>query len=160
MFMSDIDAILQKMQTILAKKRAEYFDPERPTNLLTEVIPANLEAVAKQWELPKDYLYFLSKYSPVGVEWDNDNYFALDICEAKDLINIQAGYSYNALTNEINDDWPHGYLVIAVSNGDPYCIDLGMTNSPILTAMHGVGKWDFYKDSDSFKDFLKKIVVE
>jgi len=157
--MQEIDRIIFEMKTRLEKEREKYFDPNRPTNTLAEVSQEDLNNVSTLWKLPTDYLYFLEKYSPIFVEWENDNYFALDICGAKDLIIAQNGFSYNPLSKEAIADWPKSYLVIATSNGDPFCIDLECENSPVFYATHGEGEWSFVEDSSSFIDFLNRVVV-
>ena len=157
--MQRIDNIIRKMEQHLKKRREEYHDPAHPADTLIEVKQEDLDRVSELWKLPADYRYFLEKYSPVFVEWDNDNYFALDICGAKDLCSVQHGYSYDPAAKKAIADWPQSYLVIATSNGDPFCIDLERENSPVFTAMHGEGEWDFFEDSPSFIEFLEKVIA-
>ncbi|MDR1701709.1 MAG: SMI1/KNR4 family protein [Sporomusaceae bacterium] len=157
--MKEIDKIIVKMEKKLAKARKEYFNPKRPTNLLVEVRQQDLNRVASLWQLPADYLYFLGKYSPVLVEWDNDDYFSLNICGAQDLIDAQHGYAYNPITKKTIAEWPPNYLVIATSDGDPFCLDLALVNSPVFSAGHGTGQWDFEEDAPSFVHFLKRVIA-
>jgi hypothetical protein len=56
------------------------------------------------------------------------------------LWDLQAGYRYNAETNERDAEWKDNWLVVASEGGDPYIFD---TNTGIiLHDVHGQGVWD------------------
>lgn len=79
---------------------------------------------------------------------------------ASELIDMQAGYSYNAFTKEEANDWPKNYIVIADHGADPFVLDLSRSDgedAPVLFAFHGEGEWDFTEVFSSFSKFLKLI---
>ncbi len=55
---------------------------------------------------------------------------------------------------------PLYYVVIANCNADPYCIDISLDNSPVYYAMHGEGKWEFEKDSESLEEFFEFLGIQ
>jgi hypothetical protein len=56
------------------------------------------------------------------------------------LWKFQAGYRWNGLNKEPNDDWNDEWLVVADEGGDPFIFD--RTSGAILHAYHGEGEWD------------------
>ena len=157
---------LEKVVSLLDKKlqiyREKQQDLSNPSNWLVVADHDKISEIEKRWKLPDHYLTFLKYYSPVRVCIENDAFVqGLNVYGADKLIEYQAGYAYNSLTEEIIEDWPPNFVVIADSGGDPYCIDIGNitdNDSPIYTSMHGGAKWEFEKYADTFVDFLKDIV--
>ena len=75
---------------------------------------------------------FLRHYVVERVTWATGDYINLNIYGARDLIRGQEGYNYNPVTDEMIEDWPHDYLVIATDEGDPYCLDLSRGDTAVL----------------------------
>ena len=160
---TELEKAVAKLDKKLEIERKRQQDLSNPSNWLAVAPQIKIDAIERKWKLPNNYLTFLKIYSPIRVHIDNDKFFqGLCLYGADDLIKLQAGYSFNALTGEIIEDWPPDYIVIADAGADPYCIDIGNIkndDAPIYTSMHG-GKWEFEKYADSFIDFLKDIVKQ
>jgi len=156
----EIDAVLEKMQEVLAAMREQDpdFYAKYPMQLITEAEEQAIQVVTEQWRLPNEYVYFLKQYVPEMVSWSTDEYINLDIYGAKDLQQGQLGYNFNPVTNEVITDWPNDYLVIASDEGDPYCINLLRGDTVIYTAEHGTGTWDFSIAYDNLVEFLHSVL--
>lgn len=156
----EIDAVLEKMQEVLAAMREQNpdFYAKYPMQLITEAEEQAIQVVTEQWRLPNEYVYFLKHYVPEMVSWSTDEYINLDIYGAKDLQQGQLGYNFNPVTNEVITEWPNDYLVIASDEGDPYCIDLSRGDTVIYTAEHGTGTWDFSIAYDNLVEFLHSVL--
>jgi len=119
-----------------------------------------MEEICSRWNLPKDYIEFLSRHTDniyASANADDENLSFSDEIEiygASGLTAGQHGYSYNPAENTLIDDWDSRYVVIANCNADPYCIDITLDASPVFYAVHGEGEWDFSKDSESLEEFL------
>jgi len=121
---------------------------------LTIASEEDIRKIENTWKLPSCYLEFLKYYTPVHVMLKGIHLYGASI-----LIKNQAGYAYNELTNEHIDDWPAGYIVIADKHADPFCIDLAKGDlSPVYSAFHGTGRWDFVEYTDSFESFIRKLI--
>ncbi len=157
----EIDAVLEKMQEVLAAMREQDpdFYAKYPMQLITEAEEQAIQVVTEQWRLPDEYVYFLKHYVPEMVSWSTDEYINLDIYGAKDLQQGQLGYNFNPVTNEVITEWPNDYLVIASDEGDPYCIDLSRGDTVIYTAEHGTGTWDFSIAYDNLVEFLHSVLI-
>lgn len=128
-----------------------------------------MDEICSRWSLPKDYIEFLNNnedsiYVNVNENEDEeDDFFSyedeMEIYGAKSLINGQHGYSYNPVENAVIEDWNPNYVVIANCNADPYCIDISLENSPVYYAVHGTGKWEFTKDSESLEEFFEFLGI-
>lgn len=155
---TELEKIVAKLNKKLEAEREKQQDLSNPTNWLAIAEKDKIAEIEHKWQLPEDYLLFLKYYSPIKVFIDNRNFFqGLWLYGADDLIKNQAGYSYNAITGEIADDWPENFVVIADAGSDPYCIDINSNDGAIFTSIHGMGEWEFEKYSDSFIDFLKEL---
>jgi hypothetical protein len=55
------------------------------------------------------------------------------------LWSLQAGYRWNANTNEKLAEWNDEWLLIAESGGDPFILD--SRNGQVSFALHGAGVW-------------------
>ncbi|MFJ7370008.1 SMI1/KNR4 family protein [Lysinibacillus sp. NPDC098008] len=115
--------------------------------------------IHRQWQLPDEYIYFLQHYAVEGVTWSTGDYINLWIYSADDLLRGQDGYQFNSVTNEVIEDWPQHYLVIASDEGDPYCLDLARGDTAIFTAQHGMGSWDFSLAYDNLVMFLESVLI-
>ncbi|WP_409415893.1 SMI1/KNR4 family protein [Flavobacterium sp. PS2] len=159
---TELEKAVSKLDDKLKIERDKQQDLSNPSNWLAIAAENKIAEIEKKWKLPENYLLFLKSYSPIRVFIDDEKFFqGLNLYGADDLIKSQNGYSFNSITNEILEDWPSNYIVIADAGADPYCIDItNITNNdaPIYTSMHGNGKWEFEKYSDSFIDFIKDIV--
>lgn len=123
-----------------------------------------MDEICSKWILPKDYIEFLYNHEDnlyINVndddEEDEDSSYEneIEIYGAKSLLVGQYGYSYNPVQNAVIEDWNPNYVVIANCNADPYCIDISLDNSPVYYAVHGEGKWEFEKDSESLEEFFE-----
>ncbi len=123
--------------------------------------------ICLRWSLPNDYIEFLYNHEnnlyviTNDDEEDDDFYYEneIEIYGAKGLIIGQHGYSYNPVQKAVIEDWNPNYVVIANCNADPYCIDISLDNSPVYYAVHGTGKWEFSKDSESIKEFFDSLEI-
>ncbi|MCX2743794.1 SMI1/KNR4 family protein [Mangrovivirga sp. M17] len=156
---TEFEKIVAKLDNLLKIERNTNQDLSNPSDWLTIADENKILEIEKKWDLPTGYLEFLKKYSPLNVYIDNDNFFqGLNLYGANDLIKRQEGYSYNPIKDEIINDWPNNFVVIAESGADPYCIDISDSQGAIYTSMHGTGEWEFEKFSESFEDFLVEIL--
>jgi hypothetical protein len=159
---TELEKAVSKLNDKLEIERNKQQDLSNPSDWLAIADENKIAEIEKKWKLPENYLLFLKNYSPIRVYIDDEKFYqGLNLYGADDLIKSQNGYSFNPITTEILEDWPSNYIVIADAGADPYCIDItNITNNdaPIYTSMHGNGKWEFEKYSDSFIDFLKDIV--
>ncbi len=150
-----------KLNKKLEAKRRKNQDLSNPANWLVIADQADMMKIAKRWELPENYMLFLRNYSPLNVYIDSKKYFqGLNIYGASDLLEKQEGYSFNPVTNQIIDEWPKKFVVIADAGADPYCIDTSQVknnDAPIYKSIHGAGVWEFELYADNFLSFLKEI---
>lgn len=157
---SQIDAILSQMRSVVQAmcEQDPDFYAKHPMQLLAEADEQAIKSVTETWTLPEEYVYFLQHYVPQSVSWSTDDYINLDIYGAKDLPDGQLGYNYNPVTDEVIEDWPRSFLVIANDEGDPYCIDLSRGDTVIYTAEHGRGVWDFAVAYDNLAELLRSAL--
>jgi len=143
----------------LAKKRSKEQDDANATNWLAD--PDDIERIAARWKLPHMYLDFLTRFSPINVTLQSRRFYNhFQLFGAGELIEAQDGYSFNPVEQKPIEDWPASYLVIASHGGDPFVLDLSQSDTndaPVLTAEHGLGKWGFNEEAESFAQFLKSL---
>jgi hypothetical protein len=155
---SELDRLAQALDAKLAKARAARQDLANPTNWLTPAPPAELAAIQSMWQLPDVYLEFLRKFSPLCVTiWGRGCSLGLNLYGATELVKEQRGYLFDS-----DDNLPGSqrYVVIATMSSDPFVLDLSKTkdgDAPVLTALHGMGEWDFTKVSAKFQTFLRRL---
>ena len=158
---TEFEKIISKLNKKLEAKRSKNQDLSNPTNWLIVADETDILNIQKKWKLPGNYLLFLKNYSPLNVCIDNKKYFqGLQLYGASDLIKKQEGYSFNPETNQIIDEWPKNFVVIADAGADPYCIDIDKikeNDAPVYSSIHGTGKWEFELYADSVLTFLKEI---
>lgn len=126
-----------------------------------------MDEICLRWSLPNDYIEFLynhenNLYVNANDDEEEDDFYyenEIEIYGAKGLIIGQHGYSYNPVQKAVIEDWNPNYVVIANCNADPYCIDISLDNSPVYYAVHGTGKWEFTKDSESIKEFFDSLEI-
>ena len=121
-----------------------------------------LKEIEKRWKLPAVYLDYLSKNAESQYIKIEDEKYGYDIIEieiygAVDLVKGQEGYLYNPIDKKYIEDWEKNLVVIACNEGDPFCIDIEDSYSPVYYAMHGMDKWDFDIYSDSIEEFLDML---
>ncbi|SCW60075.1 SMI1-KNR4 cell-wall [Ruminococcaceae bacterium YRB3002] len=119
-----------------------------------------MNAISERWNLPKIYLDYLkthSKGDQLSVEIEDFETTEIYFFGAEDLIEGQFGYSYNPVTEEVIDDWDPNLVVIASSDGDPYCIDISEDDSPVYFAVHGMDEWEWDELSDSLEEFMQML---
>lgn len=152
--------VLEKLAARLDRKLAadRTIDPADPRGVLIRASSENLKNLQKAYQLPADYLEFLRRFSPVATFVSGKKFVnQLQLFGASELVEAQLGYSIHGKTGKPIQDWPLGYMVIASDGGDPYAINT-LGAGEILTAVHGVGSWDFKPYAPSFTAFLRKIV--
>jgi hypothetical protein len=155
-----LEKVVAKLECKLAKYRKRDQDPANPTNWLTPASPEDLKNIRQRWNVPPVYTALLTRFSPLGV-WLEGKQFVngLTLFGASDLIPGQAGYSESPDRKPL-DGWPAHLLVIGADGGDPYVLDLKSLcgdDAPVLTAMHGAGKWEFRPVAESFVHFLETL---
>ncbi|MCA9802293.1 MAG: hypothetical protein KC777_09915 [Cyanobacteria bacterium HKST-UBA02] len=148
--------------------RIRFADPvneTNPANYLTLAGDSDIARIKRRWNLPGNYLEFLTRFSPFNltctlrlprVESD------LWLCGAGNLMDEQVGFAIDRETGDNLEDWPQNLVVIGQAFGDPFALDLSRakgSEAPILTAEHGCGVWEFIEYAPSFLSFLKKIRV-
>jgi hypothetical protein len=155
-----LEKAVSKLDKKLTSQRKQQ-DLSSPSNWLAIADSAKIDEISTKWKLPATYLTFLKNFSPINVFIDSDNFIqGLSLYGADELIENQAGYSFNALTGKNVDDWPANFIVIADDGADPFCIDIGNikdNDAPIYTSEHGTGAWKFKKYANTFIDFLRTI---
>ena len=156
------EGLVAKLDRKLAKRREQFQDPANPTDWLTPASPRDLEEIKKRWRLPPAYLDFQARFSPLRVHMEGEIFEqGFTLFGAADLIAGQDGYSESSVLKRRLDEWPHHLVVIGTDAGDPYVLDLSRVDgddAPVLTAMHGRGRWDFELVADSFKEFIELLV--
>ena len=158
---TELERVASRLAAKLAKLRKKDQDPVNPSNWLVPASESDLAAVTARWRLPSVYIEFLRYFSPLRVNIVTRKYYqGLLLYGASDLIARQFGYSFNPVEGEPIDDWPLHYVVIANHAGDPVVLDLSQASdgdAPVLTAMHGVGTWDFDEVAPTFLKFLRRL---
>ena len=152
-----LDAVLQQMRDFideLQERESAY-----PMVFYHQSEEDISQFVDGGWSLPAEYVYFLRHYVVERVTWATGDYINLNIYGARDLIRGQEGYNYNPVTDEMIEDWPHDYLVIATDEGDPYCLDLSRGDTAVFTAPHGTGNWHFSMAYDNLILFLESVLI-
>lgn len=152
-----LDAVLQQMRDFideLQERESAY-----PMVFYHQSEEDISQFVDGGWSLPAEYVYFLRHYVVERVTWATGDYINLNIYGARDLIRGQEGYNYNPVTDEMIEDWPHDYLVIATDEGDPYCLDLSRGDTAVFTAPHGTGNWHFSMAFDNLILFLESVLI-
>ncbi len=151
------EKLYARLDKKLLKKREKKQDLAHPSNWLIRAEQSELDDILQKWALPQGYIDFLEKASPLKVDFRIKGFGNVCVYGAHELIQGQAGYSYNSTTNTNIATWNSNYVVIAQRFGDPFCIDISQANSPVYFAEHGMGKWEFTKEFDSFIEFLKNL---
>lgn len=133
--------------------------PKKKKNKKTSA--AVMDAINARWKLPQNYLDYLANHAKSEEFEIGDEEFGYRIgiimYGAEQLIEYQNGYSCDPDDGTPFPDWPVGYVVIADSEADPFCIDINREDSPIYSAEHGTGEWDFDEYRDSFEEFLEML---
>ena len=104
---------------------------------------------------------FLRGNSEVSIGYNELTFFAVD-----ELDEGQVGFSVddnnNSLSTGQDGDWKGEWLVIGIDGliGDPIFVDTNSNQLQVLTAAHGVGKWEpipIADSLDSFSDIIQKL---
>lgn len=165
-YKTEIDGILEKMHVALQQARAQqqgkdYYKVMLHYGPVDTLLPVNekaLKLVQARWNLPQDYSYFLSRFSPGRILWSNPNYYMLNLFGAEHLHRWQQGYSVEAGGGAPSKGWPANMLVIALSGGEAYCVDTGLAFSPVYHCRAGAqGAQAFTQHSATLVDFLKGV---
>lgn len=162
---TSLEQAAASFDSLLSVARAK--DRRNRTNPANYLSPANqkdLLAISRKWVLPQKYLEFLTRFSPNNIicQLKLPGYGpSFSFYSASELIDAQVGYAVQP-TQEPIECWPEDYLCIGDAFADPFVLDLSNIvegDSPVLTAKHGQGIWDFRKYSRSFEAFLGRITV-
>lgn len=156
---ANLDQVIDQMKAAAAAVANQQSTEENTDNskdAAEEWKSAALRA-ASTWRLPAEYLHFL-QLGPVKVSWPTEEYINLWIYSAAELEEGQWGYAYNPVSQEEITDWPEDYLVIAMDEGDPYCLDQSRGDTMIYSALHGQGEWDFEEAFDDLASFLSSTL--
>jgi len=158
---TEFQELVARFDAKLAKSREERQDLANPTDWLVVADKVDIQTIKDRWQLPKTYLTFLTKYSPLNVTIESRRFWnGFQIYGASELVDAQAGYSFHPSTKKAFKDWPSDYVVIASHGGDPFVLDLSASDgndAPVLTAEHGQGSWDFHRSAKSFTAFLQSL---
>ncbi|XZE35661.1 SMI1/KNR4 family protein [Pirellulaceae bacterium SH501] len=155
---SDLDFAASTLDSKLAILRDADQDPVNPSNWLTPARASDLRLALELWKLPKIYIDFHRKYSPLNFLVEGRGFSeGLRLYGASELISRQDGYAFRATPTRPIKGWPKDYVVIADMSGDPYVLDISKTtgnDAPILKARHGEGVWEFRLVHKTFLAFL------
>jgi hypothetical protein len=116
-----------------------------------------LEQSVDDWKgpfpLPEKLADYYAKVGPFELEiWGYGNpWYVPSLAKLWDL---QAGYRYNAETNERDDEWKDNWLVVAYDGGDPFIFD---TNAEII--LHDLHGQDVWGPKPLFEDLGEMISV-
>jgi hypothetical protein len=160
-----VERLAARLDARLARARAEASYPEDPAWPSQRLVPAserNMFPVNERWKLPSFYREFLTRFSPLRVRIDGEEFYngGLYLYGADELVERQLGYAWSSDPAHRLPDWPVGYVVVADHAGDPFVLDLTRSNradAPVLTAEHGTGRWDFEEVAPSFEAFLMQV---
>ena len=155
---SELDFAANALDSKLAILRNADQDPVNPSNWLTPARTSDLSPALELWKLPKIYIDFQRKYSPLNVLVEGRGFSeGLRLYGASELISRQDGYAFRSTPTRPIKDWPKDYVVIADMAADPYVLDISKTtgnDAPILKARHGEGAWKFRVVHKTFLAFL------
>ena len=136
-------------------KEQDNNDYSNYDNFLIVPNDEELNKVLEKYKIQGIYLEFLKRFSP------SNTIIPKGMCEISlygvdNIIENQIGYSVD-IVNNIVEDWPSNYLVIADKFADPYCIDITIEDSKVYHAKHGEGSWKFKKAYNNFIEFLEYL---
>ena len=160
---TEFEKVVARFDRRLAQLRKASQDAANPTHWLSPADSRDIAAVTTRWNLPKQYLDFLTRFSPQRVivpEDDIDFASLIELFGADELIDGQAGYAVHPDTHKPLKGWPRDHVVIASSDGDPFVLDLsGGSNkdAPVAMAAHGQGTWEFSEVASSFQGFIELL---
>jgi len=158
---NNFERVVSRLDKKLAQRRAEDQDLADPTDWLKIAASKDIERIKARWNLPVVYLDFLTRFSPLKVMIDRPEFYnPFWLFGASELIEAQDGYSFNPIEQQPIEEWPAHFVVIASHGGDPYVLDLSLSDgddAPVETAEHGTGEWDFDRVADSFVEFLQQL---
>lgn len=147
---NEAEKIYAKLYKKISKNNNSLYN-----NVLIIPEAKKLDALTSKFNLPKAYVDFLAKASPLNVRVSVDE-SDIELYGVDNLESNQLGYFINEENDEI-DGWPNGYVVIADCNSDPYCINTNDPNDKVYFAEHGQGSWHFEVAFESFLDFLNYL---
>lgn len=77
------------------------------------------------------------------------------------------GIRYSGRSDEWTDeaqgrrgDWHREWIVIALSEGDPYFVDISREELPVYKAPHGAGSWKARKVKPTLAEFISSMTVK
>lgn len=157
------EKLIAKLDKQLEKSRRKNKDQANPRNWLVMADEKDMDKISAAWQLPAIYAQFLRQYSPLKVVVAGHGFIeGLHLYGATELLQRQEGYSFNAVTQQVLEDWPKHMLVIGDDGADPYCLDLSAVkdgDAPVYTSLHGQGRWEFELYADSFTAFIQRLTT-
>jgi hypothetical protein len=159
---TSLEKIASRLDQRLAKKRSKRQDAAAPSDWLAVAEEGDIDVITSRWCLPAVYLDFLTRFSPVNVTLESRRFWngGLQLFGAAELGEAQNGYAFDPVKKKAIRGWPKHYLVIASHGGDPFVLDLKLSDgseAPVFTAEHGMGKWEFDEVEGTFERFLRSI---
>ncbi|HEX6426833.1 MAG TPA: hypothetical protein VF008_04070 [Niastella sp.] len=109
--------------------------------------------------IPDKIKSFLSDTTDVSLGYNEINFF-----QPNDLNEEQIGYRIDQIGNSLitgNDgDWQEEWLVIGTDQlGDPIIVDVITPDLTVLSAAHGVGRWEPLVIAESLDSFANIIFI-
>ena len=148
------EEVVSKLNKKLIKEQ-DNDDYSNYDNFLIIPDDKELNMVLEKYNIKGIYLEFLKRFSPCNTIIPKGMNEIL-LYGVDNIIENQTGYSVDS-DNNIVEDWPNNYLVIADKFADPYCIDIANEDSAIYFAKHGQGVWKFKKVYNNFIEFLEYL---
>ena len=96
----------------------------------------------------------------ISIDEISYGYRTVTLFSENELDEEQLGYSANAITGEILDEWKESLLVIGREDllGEPLFTDLQIEELPVYTTNHGKGVWNPELVASSFKGFIDSLM--
>jgi hypothetical protein len=156
---TEFERLVSRLDSKLSASRG-VVDPANPHNFLVPASEEAIRAIRNRWNLPPAYLVFLTRFSPLRVRIDAERFYnGFWMYGADELLKRQIGYGLDAHGKPL-EGWPDEYVVIADHGADPFVLDMSRSpvEVPVLSAEHGMGRWDFINEAPTFEAFLAGLV--
>jgi hypothetical protein len=106
--------------------------------------------------LPEPLIEYYANIGPVDVSLDSyGNPFFLP--RLAQLWEYQAGYRYDARTNQLLEIWDDDWIVVADKGADPFI--LSRTIGQVFFAHHGEGKWRHVLLFDNLEEMITSLLI-
>lgn len=106
-------------------------------------------------QIPNEIIVFLNSVEDISL-----GYSEIIFSTVENIEDDQIGYSVdpdgNTLIKGNDGDWYKEWIVIATDHlGDPIIVDTFLPTFPVLSAIHGEGRWEPILIADSLETFKK-----